>query len=78
MYSEGSFPIVGFAAGCRAAPPGEGSATWERHAARLERHGVRVFLLLHRKEAIDPPQGAELVADVPSEGELTWFIYGSS
>ena len=78
VYSEGSFPIVGFAAGCRAAPPGERSATWRRHAARLERQGVRVFLLLHRKEAIDPPRGAELVADVPSEGELTWFIYGSS
>jgi hypothetical protein len=76
VYSEGSFPIVGFSAGCRAAPLGKVLAGWKDRSDRLEGDGVRVFLVLHRTEAIPPPEGTSLLAEIPSEGELTWFIYG--
>jgi len=76
VYSEGSFPIVGFAAGCRAAPLGRVLVEWSNRSDRLERDGVRVFLVLHRTEAIPAPEGTALLGEVPSEGELTWFIYG--
>ena len=78
LYSEGSFPIVGFTAGCRAAPPGKVLEGWSRRSERLERDGVRAFLVLHRTKAVTPPQGTDLLAQVPSESELTWFIYGHS
>jgi len=77
VYSEGSFPIVGFTSGCRAAPLGKVLAAWTRRPEGLEGDGVRVFLVLHRTKAVDPPQGPDLLAEVPSESELTWFIYGS-
>ncbi len=76
VYSEGSFPIVGFAAGCRAAPLGQVLAAWEERSDRLERQGRRVFLVLHRAEAIAPPGGTALLAEVPSDAQRTWFIYG--
>ena len=75
VYSEGSFPIVGFAAGCRAAPLGEVLASWGNRADHLERDGLRVFLTLRRTEAIPPPVGTVLLAEVPTQGELAWFIY---
>jgi len=77
VYSEGSFPIVGLAAGCRAAPLGKVLAGWTRRSARLERDRVRVFLVLHRTRALAPPDDTALLAEVPSEGALTWFIYGT-
>lgn len=74
VYSERSFPIVGFAAGCRAGPLGKlaASKAWTDHLARDR---VRVFLVLHRTNGIAPPEGTALLAEIPSEGELTWFIY---
>jgi hypothetical protein len=76
VYSEGSFPIVGVAAGCRAAPLGDVLASWRDRADHLERDGLRVFLTLRRTEAISPPEGTVLLAEVSLEGPLTWFIYG--
>lgn len=76
VFSESSFPIVGFAAGCRAAPLGKVLEAWEDRSGRFARDGVRVFLVLHRTEAIAPPDGTTRLAQVPSQGELTWFIYG--
>ncbi len=76
VYSESSFPIVGYAAGCRAAPLGNVLAAWKDRSGRLERQGTHVFLLLHRPEGVTPPESTALLAEVPSEGELTWFIYG--
>ena len=76
VYSEGSFPIVGFAARCRAAPLGKVLAAWKDRADRFERDGVRVFLVLHRTEALPSPEGTALLAEVPSQGDLRWFIYG--
>jgi hypothetical protein len=76
VYAEGNFPIVGFAAGCRAAPLGKVLAAWRSRSERLQQEGVRGFLVLHRTQAIPPPDGTVLLAEVPSEGELTWFIYG--
>jgi hypothetical protein len=76
VYSEASFPMVGHAAGCRAAPLGMVLAAWKDRSDRLERQGRRVFLVLHRPEGISPPEDTTLLMEVPSEGELTWFIYG--
>jgi hypothetical protein len=77
VYSEGSFPIVGYSAGCRAAPLGRVLVGWTRLSDRLEGDGVRVFLVIHRTKPIAPPRGTDLLAQVPSESELTWFIYGT-
>ena len=76
VYTEGSFPIVGFAAGCRAAPLGRVLAAWTDRADHFERDGVRVFLVLHRTAALPPPEGTALLAGAPSQGDLRWFIYG--
>jgi hypothetical protein len=76
VYAEGSFPMVGFAARCHAAPLGKVLAAWKDRADHLEHDGVRVFLVLHRTEALPPPEGTALLADVPSQGDLRWFIYG--
>jgi hypothetical protein len=76
VYTEGSFPIVGFVAGCRAAPLGRVLEAWRDRADHLERDGVRVFLVLHRTDALPPPEGTTLLAEVPSQGDLRWFIYG--
>jgi hypothetical protein len=75
LYSEASFPIVGLSAGCRAGPLGKVLAAWKDRADRLGRDGVRAFLVLHRNEAMPPPESTSLVAEVPSQGELAWFIY---
>jgi 4-amino-4-deoxy-L-arabinose transferase-like glycosyltransferase len=76
VYAEGSFPIVGFAARCRAAPLGKVLAVWRDRAGHLERDGVRVFLVLHRTQALPSLEGTALLAVVPSQGDLRWFIYG--
>lgn len=75
LYSEASFPIVGLSAGCRAAPLGNVLGAWKDRADRLGRDGVRAFLVLHRTDAMPPPESTALVAEVESQGELAWFIY---
>ena len=75
MYSEAGFPIVGYAAGCRAAPLGKVLGRWEERAGRLERDGIRPFLVLHGAAETDVP-GATLLAVVPSDDQTRWFIYG--
>ena len=35
-----------------------------------------MFLVLHRPTAVAPPDGTALLAEVPSEAQRTWFIYG--
>ena len=75
VYSEASFPILGYAAGCRAAPIGN-VARWPERAARLERDGVRPFLVLHRTEQPTVPEGTSPLAKIPSDGQASWFIYG--
>jgi hypothetical protein len=75
LYSEASFPIVGLSAGCRAAPLGKVLGAWKERADRFARHDVRAFLVLYRTEALPPPEGIALVAEIPSQGEIAWFIY---
>ena len=65
VYSEANFPIVGYAAGCRAAPIGNVVGVWPERASRLERDGVKPFLVLHRPEQPSVPEGASLLATVP-------------
>ncbi len=76
VYAEGSFPIVGFAARCSAAPLGKVLAAWSDRADHLERDGVKVYVVLHRTQALPPLEGTALLAEVPSQGDLRWFIYG--
>jgi hypothetical protein len=76
VHSEASFPIVGYAAGCRAAPLGKVLGTWDRRADHLARNGVRPFLVLHREAEPAPPSGAVLIDVVHSEGARSWFLYG--
>ncbi|MCD6020449.1 MAG: hypothetical protein K0R20_159 [Actinomycetia bacterium] len=77
VYSEASFPIVGYTAGCRAAPIGNVVRVWPERAARLERDGVRPFLVLHRAQQPAVPEGASPLATIPSDGQSSWFIYGT-
>ena len=76
VYSEVNFPIVGYAAGCRAAPLGKVLGSWGDRARHLEADGVRPFLVLLRARAASPPEGTTLLAEVPSRENLRWFIYG--
>jgi hypothetical protein len=75
VHSEASFPVVGFSAGCRAAPLGKDLGTWEDRANGLARDGTRPFLLLQRTEEPARPDGTALLATLPSTGDLIWFIY---
>jgi hypothetical protein len=77
VYSEVNFPIVGYAAGCRAAPLGKVLGTWRDRARQLEADGIRPFLVLHRAPADLPPEGTAPLAEIPSRGTLGWFIYGA-
>lgn len=77
VYSEASFPIVGYAAGCRAAPIGNVVRAWLARAHRLERDGVRPFLVLHRTEQPAVPEGASPLATIPSDDQASWFIFGT-
>jgi hypothetical protein len=76
VYSEVNFPIVGYAAGCRAAPLGKVLGTWEDRVRSLEAEGIRPFLVLLRARAAPPPVGTNLLGEIPSRGTLRWFIYG--
>ena len=75
LYSEASFPIVGLSSGCRAAPLGKVLGAWKERADRFARHDIRAFLVLYRTEALPPPEGIALVAEIPSQEEIAWFIY---
>jgi len=75
VFSEASFPMVGYTAGCRAAPLGKVVGAWRDRASRLERQGVQPFLVLHAQAESDVPD-ARLLAVVPSTDQVRWFIYG--
>lgn len=75
VYSEGSFPIVGYAAGCGASPLGKVLEVWKDRAGHLERDGVGVFLVVRRTQALPPPEGTALLGEVPAQGDLRWFVY---
>jgi hypothetical protein len=75
VFTEVSFPMVGYSAGCRAAPLGNVLGSWRERAGRLEREGVQPFLVLHAQEGSEVP-GARLLAVVPSDEQVRWFIFG--
>jgi hypothetical protein len=75
VFSEASFPMVGYTAGCRAAPLGNVLGWWRDRADRFEREGVQPFLVLHARAESDVP-AARLLAVVPSNDRVRWFIYG--
>lgn len=77
IYAEMSFPLIGYAAGCSAAPLGKVLDVWPHRAERLAKQGVRAFLVLHGEDEASP-NGAEPLAEVPSEGSASWFVYGAS
>jgi hypothetical protein len=76
VYGEASFPMIGLAAGCRAASLGRALEAWKDRADRFDRNGVFVFVVLHRAEALPAPEGTSLLAEIPSQGTLMWFVYG--
>jgi len=78
VYSEANFPIVGYAARCRAAPLGKALGTWGDRARLLEAEGIRPFLVLLRARAAPPPEGTTLLAEIPARESLRWFIYGGT
>jgi hypothetical protein len=73
--SESTFPIVGYAAGCRAAELGDRVGTWAERADRLADDGTRAFLVLYRPEEPRPPEGTVLVKTLPSGGEQAWYVF---
>lgn len=77
VFSEVNYPIMSYAAGCRGSQVGRGLGTWEERAERLERRGIRSFLVLLRGNEPTAPAGANLIAEVPSQGNMSWFIYGA-
>jgi hypothetical protein len=77
IYAEMSFPLVGYAAGCSAAPLGKVLEVWPHRVERLAAQEIRAFLLLHGEEEA-PPDGAELLATIRSQGTASWFVYGAS
>jgi hypothetical protein len=74
VFSEVNYPIMSYAAGCRGTQVGKVLA-WDERAERLERRGIRPFLVLHGAAETDVP-GATLLAVVPSDDQTRWFIYG--
>jgi len=76
VYAEAGFPMIGYAAGCRATPLGRVLQVWQERAAHLERQGIRPFLVLQREDEPASPDGAVLLAEVPSQAGQRWFIYG--
>jgi hypothetical protein len=76
VYSEAHYPIVAYAAGCRGGPIGKVVGVWPERAARLDGNGIRPFLVLHRMEQPAEPEGAVLLAEIPSDGHASWFVYG--
>jgi len=75
VFSESSFPIVGYTAGCRAAELRDGLGSWRERLDRLAGEGTEPFLVLHRTEEPEPPDGAVLVRTARSDGDRTWYVY---
>jgi len=76
VFSEGAFPIVGYASGCAASPIAPDVSSWTSRAERLAREGIRPFLLLLRTEEDPPPAGTTELARVPAEDERSWVVFG--
>lgn len=76
LFSSASYPMVGYAGGCGAAPLADVPRRWERRATGLLRDGIRPFLVYRDGEPVVPPAGAELVRTVAVGGDRRWFIYG--
>ena len=74
VSSEVNYPIMAYAAGCRGAHV-RTTLGWDERAERLERRGIRPFLVL-LGAAETNILGAELLAIVPSGGQMRWFVYG--
>ena len=76
VFSEGAYPIVGYASGCAASPVAPDVSTWPSRAERLEREGVRPFLVLLRMEGEPAPPGTIELARVPTTGGERWVVFG--
>ena len=75
VFSDRAFPIVGFASGCSASPVASEAPSWPGRAERLQRQGIRPFLVLLRSDD-DPAQveGTELARI--RQGERVWVVFG--
>jgi hypothetical protein len=75
VYSSASYPMVGYASGCRATPVTRVSGRWEARAKQLRGNGIEPIAVFLRRAAPDPPEGTSLVADVRADGRRSWFIF---
>lgn len=75
VFSSASYPMVGYASGCRASPMESAAGRWEDRVIRAERDGFRRFAVFEGQRAPAPPAGTSATADVPSERGRTWFIF---
>jgi hypothetical protein len=76
VLSDGSFPIVGYASGCSAAPIASDASSWPERAERLEQEGITPFLVLLQPDGSPPPGGASELARIRADGERSWVVYG--
>ena len=76
VFSEGAYPTVGYASGCAASPIAPDVSTWPSRAERLEREGIRPFLVLLRTEGDPAPAGTRELARVPADGDRIWLVVG--
>jgi hypothetical protein len=77
VFSEVNYPIMSYVAGCRGSQVGKVLVAWDERAERLERRGIRPFLILLRANEPTVPAGANLIGEAPSQGDMSWFIYGA-
>jgi hypothetical protein len=75
VFSSASYPMVGYASGCRASPIESTAGTWHERAIRLERDGIHSFAVFEGEKPPAAPAGMSSVADVPAERGRSWFIF---
>jgi hypothetical protein len=75
VFSSASYPMVGYASGCRSSPVESTAGGWHERAIRLERDGIRPFAVFEGENPPAAPAGTSAVADLPSERGRSWFIF---
>jgi hypothetical protein len=75
VFSSASYPMVGYASGCKASPMESAVGRWQDRAIRLQQDGIRPFVVFEGEESPGTPAGTSAVADVPAERGRTWFIF---
>lgn len=75
VFSSASYPMVGYASGCKASPTESAIGRWQDRAIRLQHDGILPFAVFEDETSPGPPAGTSAVAHVPAERGRTWFIF---